>query len=147
MPATNTTFSVQVAKLEDAEFVLGYAGDQGGLVAQAFFPNANDLENMTVYKRAFDADLKPHMWRFFLHELGHVLGLRHEFAMDPPSIKHPRTEGGATQLGPRDPLSVMHYRDDPPMITAFDEETTRAFYDIPGGNVGLVPLQLFVPDN
>ena len=135
--------------MEDAEFVLGYGGDQGNLVARAFFPNANDLNNITVYKRAFDADTKPSMWRFFLHELGHVLGLRHEFAMDPQPGTSPPVpkEGGAIQLGPRDPLSVMNYRPEPPMITQFDVETTRAFYGIPGGNIGLVPLQLFVPDN
>jgi hypothetical protein len=148
IPTTNALFRLfQVGKLEDAAFVLGYAGDQGGLIARAYFPNANDLNNMTVYKRAFDGDLKPSMWNFFLHELGHVIGLRHEFAMDPPSMKHPKTEGGAVQIGSREELSVMNY-EHVPMITKLDEETTTTFYNYPAGTtIKGVPLQLFVPNN
>ncbi|KAK6430749.1 hypothetical protein LTR95_013093 [Oleoguttula sp. CCFEE 5521] len=127
-----------VARLADAEFVLGYGGDQGNTVARAFFPNANDLNNLFVYKRAFDSDTKPVMWRFFLHELGHVLGLRHEFA---------RIEGGAVQWGPDDPLSVMNYRPEAPMITAQDISSTKAFYNYTGASINGVPVQLFVPDN
>lgn len=93
---------------------------------------------MTVSQRAFAPDLKPYMWQYFLHELGHVLGLRHEFAPQ---------EGGAVQLGPRDPFSVMNYRSEPPMITESDIASTRKFYAIPGGNIGNVPLELFVPNN
>jgi len=72
-----------VGKLEDAAFVLAYGGDKGGVLASAYFPNSNDLNTVYVYKRGFDPDTKANMSRFFLHELGHVLGLRHEFAMDP----------------------------------------------------------------
>ncbi|OQO07397.1 hypothetical protein B0A48_07094 [Cryoendolithus antarcticus] len=128
-----------VGRLADAEFVLGYGGDQGNTVARAFFPNANDLNNLFVYKRAFDSDTKPAMWRFFLHELGHVLGLRHEFA---------RIEGGAVQWGNDDPLSVMNYRKEAaPMITEQDIASTRAFYNYNEATINGVPVQLFVPDN
>ncbi|OQO08921.1 hypothetical protein B0A48_05811 [Cryoendolithus antarcticus] len=127
-----------VGRLADAEFVLGYGGDQGNTVARAFFPNANDLNNLFVYKRAFDADTKPVMWRFFLHELGHVLGLRHEFA---------RIEGGAVHWGPDDPLSVMNYRPEAPMVTAQDIALTQAFYNYTKADIDGVPVQVFVPNN
>jgi len=141
-----------VGPLADAEFVLGYAGDQGGLVARAFFPNGNDLNNLTVYKRAFDPDLKPVMWRYFLHELGHVLGLRHEFALDTkydedPSKPLELKEGGAILIGARDPFSVMNYRPEAPMITQEDIKYTKIFYDFSGPSIQGVPMQLFVPDN
>jgi len=138
-----------VGKLEDAEFVLGYAGDQGNLVAQAFFPNANDLNNLIVCKRAFDPDIKQYMWRFFLHELGHVLGLRHEFAMDPKPGSNPPVpmEGGAVQIGPRNAASVMNYGPTPPLIQQSDIDSTQAFYNLVGPTFGGWPIQLFVPDN
>lgn len=141
-----------VGTLADAEFVLGYAGDQGNLVARAFFPNGNDLNNLTVYKRAFDSDLKPVMWRYFLHELGHVLGLRHEFAMDTkygedPSKPLELKEDGAILIGARDLLSVMNYRPEAPMITQDDIKYTKIFYDFNGPSIQGVPMQLFVPDN
>ncbi|KAK6440241.1 hypothetical protein LTR95_003541 [Oleoguttula sp. CCFEE 5521] len=128
-----------VARLADAEFVLGYGGDQANTVARAFFPNGNDLNNLFVYKRAYDTDTKSSMWRFFLHELGHAIGLRHEFAA---------TEGGAVQRGPVDELSVMNYRKEAaPMITEQDIAGTKWFYNFNGASFKGVPMQLFVPDN
>ncbi|KXJ84806.1 hypothetical protein Micbo1qcDRAFT_169931, partial [Microdochium bolleyi] len=66
------------------------------------------------------------MTNVFLHELGHILGLRHEFA---------DLEGGAIQWGSRNPYSVMSYNF-PPQIQPSDEKDTRSFYDFPGQRVG-----------
>lgn len=94
---------------------------------------------MLVFQTAFQESVRPHLWRYFLHELGHVLGLRHEFAL--------AVEASGFQFGPRDALSVMNYRTEPPMITQNDVDCTTALYLIPGGKVGTIPLKLYVPNN
>jgi hypothetical protein len=56
----------------------------------------------------------------FLHELGHVLGLRHEFAIE--------EEGqGAVLFGVKNKLSVMSYNL-PPSIQQSDRDGVKAFY-------------------
>lgn len=57
-----------------------------------------------------------YMKNIFLHESGHVLGLRHEFA--------PEKEGDTVQIGPRQKGSVMDY-EFPPAILKSDVESTR----------------------
>lgn len=80
-------------------FAVGYnAQNVGNLWAIAFFPNGKDLNYVNVYSGAVDGaqrgiSLKP----LFRHELGHVIGLRHEFANDPSSgIEN--YEGGSVQV-------------------------------------------------
>ena len=90
------------------------------MIAEAFFPNGNDLSYVNVYSEGVGGTWFPQLKSVFLHELGHVLGLRHEFAMDPGSMY----EGGSVQFGPRDPYSVMNYRSEPPRITTNDIVST-----------------------
>lgn len=90
------------------------------MIAEAFFPNGNDLNYINVYQEGIGGTWFPQLKSVFLHELGHVLGLRHEFAMDPG----PMHEGGSVQFGPRDPYSVMNYRSEPPRITTNDIVST-----------------------
>ena len=130
-----------VPNVEDAAFVLAYGGDKGTVLASAFFPNAVVLNTLWVYSNAFDKNVKDGGWsnysimkNIFLHELGHVLGLRHEFAMDAD-----RFEGGAFRLGTTNPLSIMSY-EFPPKIQDTDILDTRAFYKLP-------LLEFFTPDN
>ncbi len=54
--------------------------DGGDTLARAFFPNAEDLNTVFVYKRAFDPDTVNYQSNIFAHEVGHIIGLRHEFA-------------------------------------------------------------------
>lgn len=124
-----------VPNLEDAAFVLAYGGHRDRVLASAFFPSASPLETLWVYDAAFEkteqkSERGPYthygiMKNVFLHELGHVLGLRHEFAMDPE-----RFEGGAVVMGTRNPESVMEYKF-PPMIQKTDIDDTRYFYKFP----------------
>ncbi|RAL08452.1 zincin [Aspergillus homomorphus CBS 101889] len=120
-----------VAKLEDAAFVLSYAGNQGGVLAEAFFPNDIDLNVLNVYQSAFAPGTVQYLKNIFLHELGHVLGFRHEFAPEREDNKDDYT----VQLGPRNPMSVMAY-EFPPRLQTSDEESARAFYSFPGTELG-----------
>ncbi|KAL2826196.1 hypothetical protein BJY01DRAFT_229849 [Aspergillus pseudoustus] len=116
-----------VEKLEEATFVLSYAGNQGTVLAEAFFPNENDLSYLNVYSASFEPGTVQFLTNIFLHELGHVLGFRHEFA--------PELEGDTVQFGPRNPLSVMGY-EFPPDLQKSDEESAEAFYGFKGKAMG-----------
>jgi len=127
-----------VTNLEDAAFVLTYGGDGGDTLASAFFPNEDDLSVLYVYKKAFESGIMNHMTNIFLHELGHVLGLRHEFA--------PEVESASVQIGPRNPHSVMSYNF-PPVIQPSDVTSTKWFYQYTGGTINGVPLRYCTPNN
>ncbi|GKZ76094.1 hypothetical protein AnigIFM56816_005069 [Aspergillus niger] len=127
-----------VTELEDAAFVLAYGGDGGDTLASAFFPNEDDLSVLFVYQKAFESGVMNHMSNIFLHELGHVLGLRHEFA--------PETEGESVQVGPRDSLSVMSYNF-PPIIQQSDVVSTKTFYEFGGDHLNGVPMKYCTPNN
>ncbi|EXJ65627.1 uncharacterized protein A1O5_11154 [Cladophialophora psammophila CBS 110553] len=130
-----------VSDVDDAAFVLAYGGDKEGVLASAFFPNAKVLNTPWVYCSAFDKTVEEGGWtnhsimkNVFLHELGHVLGLRHEFALDPALYK-----GGAFRMGTTNPRSVMSY-EFPPKIQDSNVLDTSAFYKLP-------PLEFFTPNN
>lgn len=85
------------------------------------------------------------MYNTFLHELGHVLGLRHEHAM----WRNVFFEGGAVTIGEANARSVMAYDPDgPPMIRSSDKEGVKKFYELQDGQViGNMRVRLFEPDN
>lgn len=124
-----------VPSVDDAAFVLAYGGKLNSVLASAFFPGSKDLENLFVYQHGFDKTERTSkkgkysnygiMKNVFLHELGHVLGLRHEFAMDPDTY-----EGGAVILGSANSESVMSYVF-PPELQQSDIKDTQDFYKHP----------------
>lgn len=133
----------QVGNLEDANFALGYGGQpwsRDRVLAEAYFPNNQDLNDLIVYKLAFSDHFKHDMWRVFLHELGHVLGLRHEFAIQ-------REGRGAVSLGRDNEKSVMTYDREAPVIQPSDVEATKAFYDLTGPLYNGRFLKIYDPDN
>jgi hypothetical protein len=130
---------ISLSVLADAEFVMGYGGANGSVLASAFFPNGNDLNNLYVYQLAFDAKYVSYLSNILIHELGHVLGLRHEFA--------PEKEGqGAIVFGPRDPLSVMSYSF-PPEMQVSDCINTKLFYEYTGSSIYGVQISDQIPNN
>ncbi|KAF5687163.1 matrix metallo ase-11 [Fusarium denticulatum] len=119
-----------VPMAKDATFVLTNGGANGTTLARAFFPNGEDLNYVFVYSYAFSQEWKPHMWNVFMHELGHVIGLRHEFAIDDVRDKMTADREGerAVRIGAPDPKSVMNYRNEPPQLQQSDIDSTRQFY-------------------
>ena len=133
----------EVKVADEANFILCYGGDKGTLLAKAYFPNNDKPNFVLVYRHAFQPGWKENLWKVFTHELGHILGLRHEFAMD----DGPRFEGNAVRLGMRNHLSVMNYRGSaPPEIQQSDIDGTRFFYSLPAGTtIFSIPIVDFVP--
>ena len=113
---------------EDAVFELAYGGCGGSTAytfAMSFFPNSKK-RIMYVYEWSFQDKYWHSMVNIFLHELGHVMGLRHEFA----AIKE--KEAPAVPYGPANKLSVMNYFKDPKdiWIQKSDAEYAKKFYEL-----------------
>jgi hypothetical protein len=127
-----------VNRLEDCAFVLRYTRRSGGTIARAFFPNTNDVNVMRVYALAFTDKYVRYLDAVFEHEVGHVIGLRHEFADE---------EGaGAVLFGPRNPDSVMSYNF-PMRIQETDVTWVRNLYDYKETHIGGVEVKRHEPDN
>ena len=89
-----------------------------------------------VYPLCFTAAHRGNMWNVFCHELGHVLGLRHEFAARNPKEQHI----ASVRLGPGDPDSVMEYYGKDwsrCRIGALDRAGVARFYSLTQAGSGL----------
>lgn len=132
-----------VTGVEYTAFVLVYGGKKGTVLASELGPNAAILNATWVYSHGFDKTVTNGEWsncsvtqEIFLHELGHVLRLRHEFAMDADNFE----EEEASRLGTANLHSVMSYHF-PPKIQDIDIVDTRTFYKLP--MMGLFALHSF----
>ena len=83
-----------------AVFTLVYGGKSLNCYARAFLPNQEEC-NVYVYKKAFNSRYKGFMSNFFRHEVGHIIGMRHEFA--------PYEGHGGVQLWYRNRYSCIGY--------------------------------------
>ena len=131
-----------------AHFYLVYEESPRGstVLAQAFFPNEIN-QDVIVWSYAFE--LEPTgfpMKNVFMHELGHVLGLRHEFALEPPRPVGKGEPGtGAVRIFGENPKSVMAYNE-PPMMQDSDKKETEAFYKLKNGTlIGTQPITDYMP--
>ncbi|KAF5723117.1 metallopeptidase catalytic domain-containing protein [Fusarium mundagurra] len=112
---------------EHATFVLKYGKRAGnvGVLASAFLPDHFD-PTMYIYPLAFTTPYRRDMDKVFQHELGHVLGLRHEFAAT--------SETHSVQIGSSNSLSVMNYHSDLNFgIQPLDVEGLKALYKLKSG--------------
>lgn len=119
----------------EAHFYLIYKKEipgSPGVLAEAFFPNGIG-QDVIVYDLALsDSDNRKILKNVFLHELGHVLGLRHEFAVIADDEGRGPEGEGALQFGFRNPISVMANRF-PPELQDTDKEDVVKFYKLPEG--------------
>ncbi|KAH0529944.1 hypothetical protein TsFJ059_004634 [Trichoderma semiorbis] len=114
----------QVGRNDPATFIVTYQNGNPPVYARAFLPNET-LRELTVYEHTLQA--AEYLAGILSHELGHILGLRHEFA-------HRRDEGRdhrSVLVGSENPQSVMNYFDDPKdfQVQERDLEELRRFYE------------------
>lgn len=123
----DVAFGITISQTTDkkaANFNLVYEvnpTDAQRVYARAFFPHQID-EDVVVFKYGMDPANRFKLKNVFLHELGHVFGLRHEFAID-------REGEGARQFMDSNKDSVMAYNK-VPMIQETDKEGLREFYKL-----------------
>lgn len=114
-------------------------------LAMAFFPNEKN-QTVWVYASALDPRNFDDLESIFAHEIGHILGLRHEFAITGDPAKDLKAEGqGAVQFMKPNYNSVMSYNF-PPTIQDSDKEGVKAFYKLKNGaKIGGLPVTDYIP--
>lgn len=114
-----------------ANFVIKYKTnppDEPTVIASAFFPN--DVKDVIVYNYTLvDPEMRPVLKNSFLHEIGHIIGLRHEFAIEADTHGNGPEGDGATQFGSKNPISVMSY-ETVNYIQPTDKEDVKKFYKL-----------------
>ncbi|KAJ4198705.1 hypothetical protein NW767_008695 [Fusarium falciforme] len=127
---------------KDAFFSVVYSSDAPNdrTLAAAFFPNCPAESRMVkVFPLAFV--FRDAMVNTFCHELGHVLGLRHEFAAqtekDDPSV----------HWGFPNPESVMNYYNHPleMAVHELDIALTNGLYAYEGDSLEGFPIEVVSP--
>ncbi|CVK92143.1 hypothetical protein FPRO06_08887 [Fusarium proliferatum] len=109
-------------------------GNGRNTLARAFFPHEID-QDVIVFTRAFDRNNLPILKNIFQHEIGHILGLRHEFAIEGDAAKDLLPEGqGAVLLGEKNYFSIMSYNF-PPKFQDSDGNQTIGFYNLANGHM------------
>ncbi|KAK4066161.1 uncharacterized protein Triagg1_8229 [Trichoderma aggressivum f. europaeum] len=115
----------QVGRNDPATFAVTYEKGDPAVYARSFFPN-EARRKLTVYEYT-TLQAAECLAGILSHELGHILGLRHEFA-------HARENGIGMQsflVGSENPQSVMNYFDDPNdfRVQEQDLEELKRFYE------------------
>jgi hypothetical protein len=135
---------------DKANFYLVYkpnptVGPGRNTLARAFFPHEID-QDVIVYSRAFDPTSKPILKNIFQHEIGHILGLRHEFAITGDDKKNLDPEGHrAVQFLTNNYNSIMSYNF-PPKVQDSDREQITQFYKLANGYmIGGSPITDYQP--
>jgi len=96
----------------DANFIVKYVGEQGSLIAQAFFPKDLVSKRYVYVTKAYYTSGYDRVG-VLRHELGHTLGYRHEHIRPEAPLRcfFDTEDKKWTRIddGDYDPKSVMHY--------------------------------------
>ena len=89
------------------EFSVRYVSQDGGVIASSFFPSAQDKDRMLSIYTPYFHKLQFDPTGVLRHELGHILGYRHEHIVGIPGCA---TENNSWRMiTPYTANSVMHY--------------------------------------
>ncbi|KAI0098909.1 hypothetical protein GGR51DRAFT_536863 [Nemania sp. FL0031] len=117
-----------------------------GVYAESFFPQ-DGAGTLFVYKLALTKGNIGFLSNVLAHELGHVLGLRHEHASDVCEATGVTKESGCVRWGLENRASVMNYfphlKDY--MVRSQDLAELKSFYDFTGERYGNMEIRDFVP--
>lgn len=125
-----------------ATFVVTYRRDgPRDLYARSFFPDDSTGE-LPVYNLALSN--AAHLANILAHEVGHILGLRHEFADE----YHP--EGRifpCVLLGKKNPRSIMNYYKDPGQLKVSEQDLRglKELYECNDGSYKGLPIHDYDP--
>lgn len=111
--------------------------------ATSFLPNYTaDRRTLYVYAFAFAEPQIQHLANILAHEIGHILGFRHEFAMEEEQSRRSVT------LGSRNPNSIMSYYPDASQfkVTHQDREEMKSSYALSSADYKGLELTDCVPD-
>ncbi|KAJ6436060.1 Glycoside hydrolase family 43 protein [Purpureocillium lavendulum] len=111
--------------------------------ATAFLPNYTaDKRTLYVYALAFAETQIQHLANVLAHEVGHILGFRHEFAIEEEKLLHSVT------LGSRNPNSIMCYHPDASRfkVTPQDRDEMKSFYGLSSANYAGLQVIEHIPD-
>jgi hypothetical protein len=118
---------------------------KGAFIAVAFFPNyAPERRSLVIDPSYFSPKLAFDTTGVLRHELGHVLGFRHEHIRSGAPPNCPKEEVAHTiELGDYDPQSVMHYfcgnvGSTTLQITPADRDGARRLYGPPLSDFELI---------
>ena len=127
---------------ETALFTVEEVNTRGQLIAAAFFPTDPPHERRVIIDPVFFSnDLGFNPVGVLRHELGHVLGFRHEHIRSgAPPICPDEPLGNTIELTDYDPQSVMHYfcggvGDRELRITEIDRQGAQLLYGLPDSEV------------
>ena len=122
----------------DVEFPVIRQAGGGSTIAMAFFPDSPVNERLVwVFDGFFDSISAFDPIGVMRHELGHVLGFRHEHIRpEAPDLFDPESTEHTVEITAYDPKSVMHYVagnvGDPELqFTDLDRSGSRSVYGAP----------------
>ncbi|MGV6852618.1 MAG: hypothetical protein ACWA5R_10645 [bacterium] len=121
---------------EGVLFPVRYFNSQGSFIASAFFPaDSKRRRRLLIDPSYFTTDFRR--VGIMLHEVGHILGFRHEqIHASAPAICPDEDVTGTLQLTDYDPNSVMHYfcggvGDKDLTLTEIDRQGAQKVYGLP----------------